>query len=91
MAKGKNGLQRAKYLTFAVEEDNLKEAKSRLEQIERDLMANFKKLGVFAHTLSGTEYLEVMHNVLNMDTQAPFRFSWDWLPRTSRPVLSSVT
>ena len=54
-AKGKNGLQRAKYLTFAVEEDNLKEAKSRLEQIERDLMANFKKLGVFANSLSGTE------------------------------------
>ena len=79
-AKGKNGLQRAKYLTFAVEEDSLKEAKSRLEQIERDLMANFKKLGVFAHALSGFEFLEVMHNILNMDTQAPFRFSWDWLP-----------
>ena len=79
-AKGKNGLQRAKYLTFAVEEDSLREAKARLERIELDLLANFKKLGVAARPLSGLEYLEIMHNILNMDTQAPFRFSWDWLP-----------
>ena len=79
-SKGKNGLRRAKYLTFGVEEPSYKEAKSRLGRIEHDLLSNYKKLGVSAECLTGTEYLEVMHDILNMDSPQPFRFSWDWLP-----------
>lgn len=79
-AKGKNGLRRAKYLTFGVEENSLSEAKSRLERLEIDLINNYRKLGVNAAGLNGKAHLEVMHDILNMDSQSPFRFSWDWLP-----------
>ena len=68
-----------KYLTFGVEADNLRAAKPRLERIETDLLNNFKRLGVVAAPLNGFERLHVMHDILRMDEQEPFRFSWDWL------------
>ena len=80
LARGNNGLIKTKYLTFGVETDNLRAAKPRLERIETDLLNNFKRLGVVAAPLNGFERLHVMHDILRMDEQEPFRFSWDWLP-----------
>ena len=79
LARGNNGLIKTKYLTFGVEADNLRAAKPRLERIETDLLNNFKRLGVVAAPLNGFERLHVMHGILRMDEQEPFRFSWDWL------------
>ena len=79
VAKGQNGLSKTKYLTFGIEADNARVAKSRLERIEIDLINNFKRLGVSAASLNGAEYLEVMHDIFNMDEHKPFRFSWKWL------------
>ena len=67
LARGNNGLIKTKYLTFGVEADGLKAAKPRLERIETDILNNFKRLGVAAEPMNGTE------------RQEPFRFSWDWL------------
>ena len=79
LARGNNGLIKTKYLTFGIEADNLRAAKPRLERIETDLLNNFKRLGVVAAPLNGFERLHVMHDILRMDEQEPFRFSWDWL------------
>ena len=77
LARGNNGLIKTKYLTFGVEADGLKAAKPRLERIETDILNNFKRLGVAAEPMNGTERL--LHGMLHMDEQEPFRFSWDWL------------
>ena len=79
LARGNNGLVKTKFITFGVEADNLKTAKPRLERIEIDILNNFKRLGVQAEPLNGHDRLKLMHNVLHMDEQEPFRFSWDWL------------
>ena len=79
LARGNNGLIKTKYLTFGVEADGLKAAKPRLERIETDILNNFKRLGVAAEPLNGTERLRLLHGMLHMDEQEPFRFSWDWL------------
>ena len=79
LARGNNGLIKTKYLTFGIEADNLRAAKPRLERIETDLLNNFKRLGVVAAPLNGFERLHVMHDILRMDEQESFRFSWDWL------------
>ena len=79
LARGNNGLIKTKYLTFGIEADNLRTAKPRLERIETDLLNNFKRLGVVAAPLNGYDRLRVMHDILRMDEQEPFRFSWDWL------------
>jgi hypothetical protein len=76
LAKGNNGLTKTKYVTFGIRADNLKAAKLRIERVEVDILNNFKVLGVSAHSLTGAERLEVMHNQFHPDGTAKFRFNW---------------
>jgi len=78
LAKGNNGLVKAKYITFSVEAENISAAKARLARIETDILNNFKVLGVAAHPMTGYERLETLHGVFHPDGE-PFAFSWDWL------------
>ena len=79
LAKGNNGLIKTKYLTFGIDADGMKTAKPRLERIETDVLNNFKRLGVAAEPLNGTDRLRLLHDMLRIDDPALFRFSWDWL------------
>jgi hypothetical protein len=76
LAKGNNGLIKAKYVTFGIHADNLKAAKLRIERVEADILANFKVLGVSAHSLTGAERLEIMHGQFHPDGTERFRFDW---------------
>ena len=78
LSKGNNGLVKTKYITFAVEADNLKAAKARLARIETDILNNFKVLGVAAHALTGFDRLQTMHGIFHPEGEQ-FSFSWDWL------------
>ena len=82
LTKGNNGLIKKKYITFGIEADSLRTAKPKLERIETDILNNFKTLGVRTEPLSGYERLKVLHDVFNMDTNEPFRFSFDMVART---------
>ena len=86
LAKGNNGLIKTKYLTFGIEADGMKTAKPRLERIETDVLNNFKRLGVAAEPLNGTDRLWLLHDMLRIDDPAPFRFSWDWLASSGLSV-----
>ena len=66
LARGNNGLMKTKYLTFGIEADNLKTAKPRLERIETDVLNNFKRLGVQAGPMNGTERLKLLHGVFHL-------------------------
>ena len=74
MEAGNNGLTKTKYLTFGIHADSMKTAKPRLIHIEMDLLNNFKRLGVSAHTLNGTERLELMHRQFHMGDNEKFMF-----------------
>jgi hypothetical protein len=76
LAKGNNGLTKTKYVTFGIRADNFKAAKLRIERVEADILANFKVLGVSAHSLTGAERLEVLHNQFHPDGTMKFRFDW---------------
>ena len=86
MEAGNNGLTKTKYLTFGIHADSMKAAKPRLNHIEADLLNNFKRLGVFAHTLDGVERLELMHSQFHMGDDAKFFFDWKWLPQSGLSV-----
>ena len=77
LTKGNNGLIKRKYITFGIEADSLRMAKAKLDRIETDILNNFKTLGVKTEPLSGYERLKVLHDVFNMDSNEPFRFSFD--------------
>ena len=74
--------QLAKYLTFGIEADNIREAKPKLERIETDILNNFKVLGVSAYPLNGVERLQIMYETFNQDNKVPFRFNYEDVLRT---------
>ena len=90
LAKGNNGLVKSKYVTFGIEADCLKTAKSRLERIEADILANFKVLGVTARPISGFERLEVLHGQFHPDGQEKFRFDWKDIAKTGTGTKDAV-
>ena len=79
MEAGNNGLTKTKYLTFGIHAESMKAAKPRLIHIETDILNNFKKLGVRAESLNGSERLEVMHRQFHMADNAKFHFDWKYL------------
>ena len=78
LAKGNNGLEKHKYITFSVEADNLNAAKARLARIETDILNNFKVLGVSAHPMTGYDRLQTLHGVFHPEGD-PFSFDWGLL------------
>ena len=86
LAKGNNGLVRTKFITFGIEAENLREAKSKLERIEADIISNFKTMGVLAQPLNGAERLAILHRCFNPDGREKFRFSWELLPQSGLSV-----
>ena len=75
-AKGNNGIIKSKYLIFGVESTGFKEAKSKLNNIERDVIRNLNNIGTNARGLDGKERLRILHEYFNQGTMEPFRFSF---------------
>ena len=86
MEAGNNGLTKTKYLTFGIHAESMKNAKPRLIHIETDILNNFKRLGVQARTLNGSERLEVMHRQFHMGDDAKFKFDWKYLTSSGLSV-----
>ena len=79
MEAGNNGLTKTKYLTFGINAESMKTAKPRLIHIETDILNNFKRLGVQAKSLNGSERLELMHRQYHIGDDAKFHFDWKYL------------
>ncbi|HEK9352920.1 TPA: conjugal transfer protein TraE, partial [Streptococcus equi subsp. equi] len=73
-SKGNNGLSKSMYITFTIEAEDLKQAKSRLERMEMDVLNNFKQMGVKAYVLDGEERLKTIHDILNPNDKLVFSF-----------------
>ena len=73
-SKGNNGLSKSMYLTFTIEAEDLKQAKSRLGRIEMEVLNNFKQMSVKAYVLDGEERLKVIHDILNPNDRLVFSF-----------------
>ena len=85
-AKGNNGIIKSKYLIFGLESNGYKEAKSRLNNIEKDVIRNLNNIGTLARGLDGKERLRILHEYFNQDTMEPFRFSFKDLAESGKSV-----
>ena len=74
--------ERSLCLTFTVEAEDVKQATSRLEQIEADVLERFKGIGTQAHGMDGYERLLLLHHCLHLDEPQKFKFNWDSLVGT---------
>src|SRR5699024_3579100 len=59
--------ERSLCLTFTVEAEDVKQAASRLEQIQADVLERFKGIGTQAHGMDGYERLLMLHHCLHLD------------------------
>ena len=81
LAKGNNGLVKSKYITFAIEADNIREAKPKLERIESYILNNFKVLGVPAYPINGAERLEILRQTFNPTDTVNRQFDYSSMVR----------
>ena len=85
-AKGNNGIIKSKYIIFGVEAAGLKEARSKLNNIEVDVIKNLNSIGTNAKPLDGRERLRILHEYFNQGTMEPFRFSFKELSQSGKSV-----
>ena len=85
-AKGNNGIIKSKYIIFGVEAAGLKEARSKLNNIEADVIKNLNSIGTNAKPLDGRERLRILHEYFNQGTMEPFRFSFKELSQSGKSV-----
>ncbi|MBR1700602.1 MAG: conjugal transfer protein TraE [Lachnospiraceae bacterium] len=75
-AKGNNGIIKSKYFIFGLAAKNVEEARSKLNNLERDIEKNLRNMGTNVRSLDGKERLLVLHDFFNQGTMSPFRFSF---------------
>lgn len=85
-AKGNNGIIKSKYLIFGVESTGFKEARNKLNNIERDVIRNLNNIGTNARGLDGKERLRILHEYFNQGTMEPFRFSFKELSQSGKSI-----
>ena len=85
-AKGNNGIIKSKYIIFGVESTGIKEARSKLSNIEKDVVHNLNNIGTNARGLDGKERLRILHEYFNQGTMEPFRFSFKELSESGKSV-----
>ena len=85
-AKGNNGVIKSKFFIFGIESNSFKEARNRLQNIERDVIKQLNSMGTGAVSLDGKERLRILHEYFNQDTMEPFRFSFKDLAESGKSV-----
>ena len=75
--KGTNGIMKSKFLVFVVESETYKEARNKLNGIEKDIINYLHNLGAKAHGVDGKERLRILYEYFNQGTMKPFRFSFE--------------
>ena len=73
IARSNNGIERSKYITFALPAGDVGEARPRLERVEADVMGNLKRLGVPSGPMDGKDRLALLHSQLHPGSRDVFR------------------
>jgi len=89
-SKGTNGVVKGKYFIFGVEAKDVKEARAKLETLEKDVIQNFDSMGSAAEPVNGTERLRLLHEFYHQDSMEPFRFSFEEMARSGKSVKDYV-
>ena len=89
-SKGNCGVLKSKYVIYGVEADNLREARSRLNNIGKDIVKNLNRIGTNAKVLNGKERLQILYEFFNQGEMRPFYFSFDDLSKSGNSVKDYV-
>ena len=85
-AKGNNGVVKGKYVIFGIEAKDIKEARAKLNIIERDVIQNLGNVGTAAAAVNGRERLRLFHEFFHQDSMEPFHFSFEEMAESGKSV-----
>ncbi len=85
-AKGNNGVVKGKYVIFGIEAKSYKEARAKLNMVERDVIQNLGSVGTIAKAVNGKERLRLFHEFFHQDSMEPFRFSFEEMAESGKSV-----
>lgn len=85
-SKGNNGIIKSKYLLFGLVASSVEEARSKLNNLERDIEKNLRDMGTRVKSLDGRERLLILHDFFNQSSMAPFRFSFKDMAESGHSV-----
>ena len=66
-----------KYLILSTNKQNVTDARSRLRQVQGNLLAELSNLGCTIKPMANNERLEVLHNFFRRGEEGRFQFSFD--------------
>ena len=84
--KGTNGVIKDKFLIFGVEAPTYKEARDRLNNIEKDVIKNLTNIGTHAVPVDGRARVNILHEFFNQYSPEPFRFSFETMKQSGNSV-----
>lgn len=85
-AKGNNGILKSKYIIFGMGYNDLKEARSKLKNIEKDVIRNLNNIGTMPGTRWEGKNSYVPIQYFNRGTMEPFHFSFKELAESGKSV-----
>ena len=85
-SKGTNGVLKSKFLIFGSECEDYREARNKLNNIEKEVIKNFNSVGAGAFAMDGKERLRILYEYFNQGTAQPFRFSFRELSESGSSV-----
>ena len=88
LAKGNNGLKKAKYLIFTINAKDFKEAKLKLERLEIEVLSHLKQMGVKAETLDKFDRIKVLYELININKD--FTYSYDDIKNLSDSEIKTL-
>lgn len=71
-----NKINRSRYITFAVKDENKASAAKRLDRLDTEIRTNLKSLGVQSETQNGYARLKCLHDILNPDDSFDFNYAY---------------
>ena len=82
LINGTNGKTLRRFITFGINAKSLQAARTRLDNISKEITEIIKNIGVKSCILKGIERLEILYKDLNPYADEPFIFDWEYKKRT---------
>ena len=79
-----------KYLILSTNKQNVTDARSRLRQVQGNLLAELSNLGCTIKPMTNNERLEVLHNFFRRGEEGRFQFSFDDYGKLGNDFLNTI-
>jgi len=75
VAKGRNDIEKEKYITISIKANDITEARNNFIRIENEIIGLLRRIGSYGKVLSINKRLEILHDVYRRDNAGNFEYN----------------